>query len=310
MTMCPLYLWCLHVSTTREWMCPRFPSNSTHLFSFASSSKESWDKYETREPFLGRKHENEKPEKPTVPTYSRFQKSRGHPCKSQFYGHFIATDRKTVLMSFPNALWTDFCLCPNVQCKERKSNANFYYMYSSNFAYNLQSHSGQHWRFVLVIKRIFTDIIIDTFLVFQSVSLQRIRRRVCSKRWLPGKWWRCSWSNNGWTHLKRPGLILLWAIVHSWHHRHRPDLGFHEAFGHNDSHANGHHNHQKDTDAYYNVLYQTHVCNANTYLLSKKVHWIRTTSYLTLIHIWLVLHIFCLRLSFALDLHHQKMCKN
>ena len=26
MTMCPLYLWCLHVSTTRDWMCPRFPS--------------------------------------------------------------------------------------------------------------------------------------------------------------------------------------------------------------------------------------------------------------------------------------------
>ena len=51
--------------------------------------------------------------------------------------------------------------------KERKSNANFYYTVF------LQSHCGQHGRFVLVIKGIFIDTIIDTFFI-QSFSLQRV----------------------------------------------------------------------------------------------------------------------------------------
>ena len=52
---------------------------------------------------------------------------------------FYCNRQETVLMSFPNALWTDFCLCPNVQCKERKSNANFYYtvVISHHTIYNL-----------------------------------------------------------------------------------------------------------------------------------------------------------------------------
>ena len=52
--------------------------------------------------------------------------------------------------------------------KERKSNANFYYTVF------LQSHCGQHGRFVLVIKGIFIDTIIDTFFMYLVFSLQRV----------------------------------------------------------------------------------------------------------------------------------------